>query len=80
LCRILPQIKQHLVFPDDEALISNLEKVIRERLTQEKNVFDRQLIQQVRNYNQCVQEQARSQDFLTGGGAMTQSPKSTSYL
>lgn len=35
-----------MVFPDDEALLLNLEKAIRERLTEEKNILDRQLIQQ----------------------------------
>uniref|UniRef100_A0A914ZLX9 Serine/threonine-protein phosphatase 4 regulatory subunit 4 n=1 Tax=Parascaris univalens TaxID=6257 RepID=A0A914ZLX9_PARUN len=45
LCHLLPKIKENLILPDDEAILQQLERIVREMLTKEQNSFSRQLIQ-----------------------------------
>ncbi|VDM26025.1 unnamed protein product [Toxocara canis] len=45
LCHLLPKIKENLILPDDENILQQMEKIVREMLSKEQNSFSRQLIQ-----------------------------------
>ncbi|CAD5216327.1 unnamed protein product [Bursaphelenchus xylophilus] len=46
VCKFFIKVKQNLVYPTDEPIINRMEKAIKELLTEDINIYNRQMVQQ----------------------------------